>query len=258
MKSIRRTWRLSIVTLLVALLPAPPLVPAAVRQEGLDTQHLAGPAVSSPMSGDVTLLQWHRLNVGHNARKILMNWHNNNDGGHFHQILIAVEADGTTLGIASVIDGVPSQIARGVQSMTIGTWYYYAIARSGSTIELYVGSESSDVARAAALKDRKLTPQTNVWRWTAMGSSTATFSADTSIAQFRLYNRRLNPAQMDAERCSATPVSTRSLWTSNPFATAGSYGADAGFQHWLFREQGASNFSTVADPSPSCGGPGKD
>jgi len=242
------------VLLLLALAPA---AESAIRQDGTDTQHLAGPNVSSPdltdNGGDVTLMQWHKLNVDHNAIKILFQYHNNGDGGTFHSILFAVSADGTTADFITAIDGVPSQSATAIQSISVGAWYYYVITRSGTSIKFYIGSETTPVSIVATLTDAALQAQSSAWRWTATGNSTATLSADASIERFKLYSRELTLGDIDTERATLPPVSEANLWTYNPFAADGDLGAGtpSGSDPWIFSEQGASNFSTVAGPAPT-------
>ncbi len=223
----------------------------AIRSDGTSTQHLAAPSNSSPTTGAVTMTQWHKLNVDHNAIKILFQYHNNSNGGTSHIIAANVQSDGTTVDFGTAIGGVPSQTETAVQSITTGTWYFYAIIRNGSSVKFYIGSESADATEVANLTDSSLQAQGDYWRWTAMGSSTPTLSADAAIERYKLYNRELTLGEINAERTSLGPSSTTNLWTSNPFTTAGVYTDDGlGSNGWTFSEQGGTGFSTVTGPSP--------
>lgn len=243
-----QVMRRCLLALLVPLISAAP-AHAAIRSDGTSTQHLAGPHGSSPSSGAVTLMQWHKLNVDHNAQKVLLNLHNNGDGGTFHNIMLLTQSDGTTLDFVTFVSGSASSSRASVQSITVGTWYHYAIVRSGSSIKLYTGSESSPSTLVATLRDRSLASQSSVWRWTATGNSASGFSADASIERFKMYNAELSESQINAERASPEPSNRTRLWTYNPFTTAGSYGADHGSNRWTFSEQGGTNFSTVSGPA---------
>jgi Concanavalin A-like lectin/glucanases superfamily len=238
--------------LLVLLLPLP--VGSAIRQDGTDTQHLAGPAGGSPDSGAVTLLQWHVLNVNPNAAKVLFRYHNNAHGGSRHAIVVYTQADGTSVNVSTLFNIVPQQTAAGVHSATVGTWYFYGVVRNRSTIQFYVGSEVSAVGLVATLTDSRLQAQSAAWRWTATGTSTAGYSADASIERLKVYNTALNLSQIEAERCSRTPASRTRLWSYNEFTLAGAYAGQDGASPWVFTTQGGGNFSTVAGPQPSCAG----
>jgi hypothetical protein len=241
--------------LLLLLLPLP--VSSAIRQDGTDTQHLAGPAGGSPGSGAVTLLQWHVLNVNPHAAKLLFQYHNNADGGSAHAIVVYTQADGTTVNVSTLVNLVPQQTATGVHSTAVGTWYFYAIVRNRSTIRLYVGSEASAVSLVATLTDSRLQAQSTAWRWTATGTSTAGYSADASIERLKVYSAALDGTQIETERCSLTPASRVRLWSYNELTTAGSYVGQDGARPWVFTTQGGGNFSTVAGPRPSCAGAGR-
>jgi hypothetical protein len=242
--------RLLAALLALALVVAPGH--AAIRSDGTDTQHLAGPYLSAVARGAVTIMQWHKLNADANTRKILFNYHNNHDGGTFHNIILWTQGDGTTADLITVV-GTPSRFQTGVQSITVGTWYHYAIVRNGSTIRLYVGSETAASTLITTLEDSRLAPQTSVWRFTATGSSGSGLSADASIERFKLYNAALTLAEINAERTSLGPSSTTNLWSYNPFTAAGSYGGTDGSNPMTFTEQGGANFSTVSGPSPVAG-----
>jgi hypothetical protein len=238
--------------LLVLLLPLS--VASAIRQDGTDTQHLAGPAAGSPGSGAVSLLQWHMLNVNAHAAKLLFQYHNNAHGGSAHAIIVYTQADGTTVNVSTFLDRAPQQTAVGVHSATVGTWYFYGIVRNRSTIHLYLGSEAGAVSLAATLTDARLQAQSTAWRWTATGTSTAGYSVDASIERLKVYNAALDRAQIEAERCSRAPASRTRLWSYNEFTMAGSYAGQDGASPWTFTTQGGGNFSTVAGPNPSCTG----
>jgi hypothetical protein len=239
---------------LFLLLLLPPSGWGAIRSDGTDTQHLAGPAGGSPGSGAVTLLQWHKLNVDHKAAKLLFQYHNNAHGGSAHAIILYTQPDGRTLDVSTFVDVVPHQTAAGAQSIAVNTWYFYALVRDRSTIRLYVGSEGSDVGLVATLTDSRLQAQSTAWRWTATGTSTAGYSADASIERLKVYNAALSLAQIEAERCNRTPSSRARLWSYNEFTMAGSYDGQDGASPWRFTAQGGGNFSTVAGPSPRCAG----
>jgi Concanavalin A-like lectin/glucanases superfamily len=238
--------------LLVLLLPLS--VWGAIRQDGTDTQHLAGPAGGSPGSGAVTLLQWHMLNATPNAAKLLFQYHNNAHGGSAHAIIVYTQADGTTVNVSTLVNLAPQQTAASVHSAAAGTWYFFGVVRNRSTIQLYVGSEGSAVGLVATLTDPRLQAQSTAWRWTATGTSTAGYSADASIERLKVYNAALDRSRIEAERCSRTPASRVGLWSYNEFVMAGSYVGQDGVSPWVFTTQGGGNFSTVAGPHPSCAG----
>jgi hypothetical protein len=242
-----------LILLVAGMAAVPPPAIAAVRQDGTSTQHLAGPAGGSPRSGAITITQWHKLNVDATNFKVLFQYHNNR-APSVDAITLVTEADGTTLDVITIIAGSVSKTAAAVQSIAVGTWYFYAITRNGSTIRLYIGSESSPARLVATLTDARLAVQDIVWRWTATGSSTATLSADASIEQFKIYNAELTQSQIDAERTSLSPSSTTRLWSYNPFTTAGLYSGADGSNPMTFTTQGGGNFSTVSGPAPAAVG----
>jgi hypothetical protein len=140
------------------------------------------------------------LNVNHNAAKLLFQYHNNVHGGSAHAIILYTQSDGTTVNFSTFFNLAPQQTATNVQSVAVGTWYFYGIVRNRSTVQLYVGSEGSAVSLVATLSDSSLQPQSMAWRWTATGTSAAGYSADASIERLKVYNAALTLAQIEAER----------------------------------------------------------
>ena len=227
---------------------------AAIRSDGTDTQHLASLLSSPgnfPASGAVTIMQWHKLNVDHDARKVLFAYHDNNSAGDgYDAIIFLTQANGTTLDINTYNDGVIGQTSAAVQTITVNTWYHYALVRNGATITLYIGSETTASMLVATVTDSTLEAQGIHWRFTATGTSAAGASADASIERVKVFAGELTLAQINNERAILAPGGTSGLRSYNPLTTAGSYGASSGSSQVTFSEQGGSNFSTVSGPSP--------
>lgn len=227
----------------------------AVRSNGTSTQHIAQEAGTSPSSGAMTICQWNMLVAIPGADRVMMHY-NDNNGATPDWIALIVGASGV-VDLATIINGVPSTEDSAIHTMTEDVWYFHALVRNGSTVNCYMGTETTAVSLIGSVTNASLGAQSIEWRWIPTGVGGANLSPDHALERVKMYNAVLSESEIEAERVSLTPSSTTDLWGYVAFDSysTGTWTTSQGDgSPYDFNISGGTGFSTVTGPSPQAVG----
>jgi len=205
------------------------------------SQHVSLPAGIVNGLNDFSIATWVRLDSTGNWRR-LFDFGSNTTTNMF---LVPQSGSGAVRFAITTSGAGGEQQINGTSALSTGVWHHVAVTRSGNTGQLYVDGVQVGQNTGMSLSPASLGNTTNNWIGRSQYSGDAYL--DGQVDDFRLYNRALSAAEVQALfniSPMPTPTPTQTPPPSGELLTNGN--AEAGTSSWAVF--GAGSLSTSTNP----------